>query len=367
MAENRTEIEKVYRNLSDPGGYGSISAVYQSLKAHGKPISKNQISTYLKGKDSYTLNAFSRRRFPRRKIMVSHPHEQYEGDLADFTRIKRKNGGHTFILIEVDVLSRHVRAIPLKNKSAKSMVFALEKLFSKQACSKYHTDMGQEFTAKPVREIYKKYKIKHFHTQGGTKAALGEIFIRTLRRLLSRYFVENNTTKYIDVLDSIIAAYNNRPHSAHKLTPNEALKPENRARVWKALYGKKCKHAKERFKLGDMVRIQLEKRKFQKESEQQFSNEIFEIYEIMRDKYAPISYKLIDGSQEVLDGLWYPSELIKITRKRTEYKFEKVIKTKRGKLRGSREFLVKFKGIPVNQSRWMNEKELKELKLQQNG
>ena len=45
--------------------------------------------------------------------------------------------------------------------------------------------------------------------------------IRTLKEQLYKYFTQNNTFRYIDVLKKIELAYNNTPHKGlHYETPN---------------------------------------------------------------------------------------------------------------------------------------------------
>ena len=43
------------------------------------------------------------RRFPRRKIVVAGPKQQFQADLIDFSRLQKYNGGYKFILVVIDV------------------------------------------------------------------------------------------------------------------------------------------------------------------------------------------------------------------------------------------------------------------------
>ena len=64
-----------------------------------------------------------------------------------------------------------------------------------------------------------------------------------------------------------------------------------------------------KFKIGDRVRISLEKNIFEKSYETNWTEEIFEIYDI---KYSNVPYYYLkDLNNEKLDGTFYEQELTK--------------------------------------------------------
>ena len=62
-----------------------------------------------------------RRRFPRRKIIVAGPKQQFQADLINFSRLHKYNDGFKFILVVIDVFSKYAYVECLKNKSFKSV------------------------------------------------------------------------------------------------------------------------------------------------------------------------------------------------------------------------------------------------------
>jgi len=54
------------------------------------------------------------------------------------------------------------------------------------------------------------------------KGSIVERFNRTLKSRIARYFTENGTTRWIDALPGITAAYNKSYHRSVKMSPNEA-------------------------------------------------------------------------------------------------------------------------------------------------
>ncbi len=56
--------------------------------------------------------------------------------------------------------------------------------------------------------------------------ALGviDVFAKNLKRILSKEFLDNKSTKWINLLPDIIEHYNNTPHSSlDDITPNQAI------------------------------------------------------------------------------------------------------------------------------------------------
>ena len=83
-----------------------------------------------------------------------------------------------------------------------------------------------------------------------------------------KYFSDNNNTrKYVDVLDLLVDQYNNAIHSSIKMTLKETSRMENENKVWRNLYpefGGKTLTAK--FSIGGHVRITKKKKTFDKAS-----------------------------------------------------------------------------------------------------
>ena len=61
-----------------------------------------------------------------------------------------------------------------------------------------------------------------YSTFNAGKAVVIEIFNRTLKNKMYKYFTVNDTYKYVDVLPDLINEYNNHIHSTLKMNPTEA-------------------------------------------------------------------------------------------------------------------------------------------------
>ena len=131
------------------------------------------------------------------------------------TKLKNDNEGMTFLLTVIDVFSKVAWCVPMKNKSAASLVAALQTTFVDNWPKTLQTDQGVEFLNKPVQALLQDYGIHHFSTHNAeTKACIVERFIRTLKTRMWRYFTKHQTWRYIDVLQDLVRSYNYTPTAA---------------------------------------------------------------------------------------------------------------------------------------------------------
>ena len=63
------------------------------------------------------------------------------------------------------------------------------------------------------------------------KPAIVERFNRTMKQIMWKYYIENQTDKWIDVLPDIVDLCNNRFHHALQMTPTQARLEDNRTTV----------------------------------------------------------------------------------------------------------------------------------------
>ena len=185
------------------------------------------------------------------------------------------------------------------------------------------------------------------------KASIVERFIRTFKGRLYRYFTQNSTSVYIDVLSSIINSYNETFHRTIKMTPKQARKKSNETLVYENLYRNThpLYNRVAKFKVNDPVRVSRYPNIFAKAYTQNFSAEYFFIDKV--EHTEPPVYKLRDFAGEKLLGTFYEQELTKISVDRNKtFKIEKVLEEKGNKV------LVKYLGWPMKFSEWIPKKRI---------
>ena len=140
---------------------------------------------------------------------------QFQADLVDVKSLKKYNSGYTFILTCFDVFSKFAWAIPLKDKTGRSLVEAFRNIFAQgRKPLRLQTDKGTEFRNNTFQSFLKSEKVDFFVTENNdVKASIVERFNSTLKERLWRYFTRKIILRYAEVLPSLIRSYNIRGNS----------------------------------------------------------------------------------------------------------------------------------------------------------
>ena len=137
-------------------------------------------------------------------------------------------------------------------------------------------------------------------------------------------------------MNKLVKEYNNSYHRTIRMKPIDASKKSNENIVRKN-YNFEITNKKQKFKIGDKVRVSLLKNTFEKGYTSNWSEEIFIIYDIKTSNVH--YYYLKDLNGEKLDGTFYQEELSKTNMKDDDlYIIEKIIK------KFGNKYLVKWKG-----------------------
>ena len=294
---------------------------------------------------SEELHKSKRKNYPRRKIIVNHIDEIFAADLVEMQKFAKLNKGYRYLLTSIDIFSKYSWVIPLKDKRGITIKNALQKIFKERKPKFLWTDRGTEFYSKQVQDLLNENNIKLYSTNNSEiKSAVIERFNRTFKNMMYKKFTENNNTIFYNILDELVNNYNNKYHSTIKMTPIEGSKKVNENKI-KNIYNFEKTKKPGKFKIGDRVRISLEKNIFEKSYETNWTEEIFEIYDI---KYSNVPYYYLkDLNNEKLQGTFYEQELQK-TKQDDLYTIEKILKTNNDKI------FVKWRGYDNSFNSWIN-------------
>ena len=288
--------------------------------------------------------------FQRRKIYASKLNEIWTSDLMDMSRYRRVNKNFTFILIVLDVFSRYAFARPLKNKTGKETAAGLKSIFQTTGIHPEFLwcDRGTEYYNSDVADLLKKYDITLYSTYNTIKASIAERFIRTLRRKIERNYVLSDSTVWYKCLPELLLEYNTTQHRTLKMSPLDATRPENQDIVYSSQFDNALGDTQPKFFIGQRVRTSLDKKVFEKESTQAWSEEIFEIARVVPGR--PVVYKLRALDGEILEGTFYNEQLRPTNQ--TIYRIEKVIRRQRRN--GRQEALVKWRDYDEKYNSWID-------------
>ena len=79
-------------------------------------------------------------------MIVGGIDQQWQMDLADMQSMQKCNDGYRYLLVCIDVFSKYIWVVPLKNKKGPSLVEAFKIILaSRRKPIKIITDQGTEF------------------------------------------------------------------------------------------------------------------------------------------------------------------------------------------------------------------------------
>ena len=333
-----------YYHLAAPGSYGGLS------KFKPKGYTKKEVKEWLQSQDPYTLHKPTRRKFPRRQVIVYGIDHQWQADLVDVAKLASYNKGFKYLLTCIDVLSRYAWVVPLKDKTGKSLKEAFQVIFETgRRPIRLQTDRGTEFTNRVFQKFLKENDVHHFSTYNAeTKASIVERFNRTLKTKMWKYFTHREVLTYDDVLPEMVESYNRTVHRSIGMPPSEVTWA-NQTTVSKRLYGRKGPTRSCRFLPGDRVRLSKTRRTFKKGYLPNWTEELFTVVKCIETR--PPVYVVKDDHGEIVEGTFYAEELQKVIKKDNIYKIETVLKKRK---KGRRvQYLVKWLGYPESFNSWI--------------
>uniref|UniRef100_A0A914IEW9 Integrase catalytic domain-containing protein n=1 Tax=Globodera rostochiensis TaxID=31243 RepID=A0A914IEW9_GLORO len=350
-------LDNLYNEPSSPAAFAGVTAPWKEARKKIKDLRRKDVQNYLEGHRTYTLMRPRRVRFPRAKTVAAGFMTDVQVDLADFQTLSRHNRGHRYLLVAIDVLSKRVFVVPLRNKKADEMVEAFKQLIGQMPMVPHRifSDKGTEFKNKLLKEFFEDQEIeKHEPVHSSVKASIAERAIRNVKQRLYRYFAQKENLNWVDVVQKIVDGINRSPSRVHGMRPID-INFQNSQQVWERMYGKQIESKRQRFHKDEFVRMSREKGQFEKGYLPNYGDEILEVDEVLK-KVRPVRYKLRDDKGEKFKGSFYEQELARVRKDaETSYRIEKVYR-KRRKPDGSTEMLVKFIGYPERE--WINESQL---------
>ena len=299
-----------------------------------------------------------RKNFQKRGVFVRHVDDVFGADLVDMRAISKQNKGFKYILMVMDVFSKYGWGIPLKFKTGDAVKAGLEKIFKEQIPKKIWADKGTEFYNEKVAGLLAKHDIVLYSTENEEKCSVIERWNRTVKTKLWKYFTANKTHKWEDVLDLLIQKYNTvDKHRSIGMTPIEARKPANYARVFRNLYEarmRKLGAQKPKFKVGEKVRLAVKKDHFEKSYIINWSDKIYTVKQVLTTR--PITYIVEDDREEQHKGTFYEQELQATAV--SVFRIQKILRYKRSD--GKRYALVRWMDYDSSYNSWVPVEDLQQ-------
>ena len=249
MSDWEKYLRDIYVDPAHPASFSNPQTLYKVAKKEGKyKISHSQIKKWIQKQESYSRNKRVKRNFQRGRVIVAGIDDQFDADLASLIYYADDNNGYKYLLVVIDIFSHYAWVQSLKDKTATQIVNAFDKILSEgRMPKKLCTDAAKDFTSTKFQTFVKGKNILHFVTHNEKQVNYVERFIKTLKSRISRYMIEKNTCRYIDVLQKNVTSYNHTWHSGIRSEPVNVNK-QNEKQLWWQMYWPKEPYVKKRKK-----------------------------------------------------------------------------------------------------------------------
>ncbi len=187
-------------------------------------------------------------------VIALAPFEKMQMDIFDFQKFKQSNkvGNITYpyMLVLIDIFSRFAYVEPLENKTANTVLNTFKKLVDKvekptevkkgkNKSDKIRiiiSDNEGSFQSNIFEKFLDERNIVLSMNALNDHRVLGIIdnFAGRIKTILTKNFLFNKSTRWLDIIDNIINIYNNTEHTAlNNLTPTQAKQPQHFEQVVK--------------------------------------------------------------------------------------------------------------------------------------
>ena len=275
-------IEQYY----EQSNYAGLDTLYKLIKKSNSHITKNMVKQFLDNQEQEQILKRTIKPKDQGHICALNQFENVQIDLYDLSKYSGSNSNYSYLFAMVDVFTRKLYAVPVKNKTIDSTTKALDKILTGNNFIPHTitSDNDSSFLGHEFQKYLDKHKILLFPNVKDDHFALGIIdnMAKRLKLTFGKIFLKTRSKNWIDYLNRVVKNYNDSPNrSLNGLSPNEVMsnsENEKMIREWNLKKLQKNKTVTD-LQIGDNVRIKI-KGKFTKSSEPQFSDEVYKVAKV---------------------------------------------------------------------------------------
>ena len=361
------KLSGIYYNFGSAGAFSGPQALLKGfrIKYPKERITSREVSDFLALQTAHSLHRKSFKNYKCNSLFFPRVNYQFVADLIDMVAYSKYNCGYKYILCVMDGLSRYLYTRKLKTKKSNVVLNAFREIFkeSEVVPNVLTTDKGNEFVAKQSLNYFKSKGIHYFTSYGRKKCSNIERLNRTIKNMIYRCFDKNLNREWVSILKDLTATYNLNYHRGIAMSPLEAQDPIN-AVLLSERHGERLRAVKleaPRLKMGDIVRINIDRGALSKKYEMSWSRALYRVaskpqYTIAGSRPS-YNVEYLNGMK--IAGSFLPEELLKVDKSvfLDNYKFPiyKVVKR-----RGSKS-LVRWLGYDKHDDTWEPTKNIKNI------
>ena len=177
---------------------------------------------------------------------MTTPNKILAMDLVNMEKFQVK--GYKYLLNAIDMSSRYIYSVALKNKTDVEVLNGFKKIYNKSKIRAVRSDNGSEFINDKFTDYLKKNGIKQILSEASKPQSNGMIerANATIKELIQKSLEMNEKFDWVKKLNKLIDNINNSQHSITRYTPNDIQKAykNNDKIVLDSAYDKELKKKK---------------------------------------------------------------------------------------------------------------------------
>ena len=322
----------------------SEEVLYQVAKKEIPNLRRKQVKLFLQKQYVESRHKRLKKTFKRRKVLVLRVDDLWCIDLVQIDNLANFNAGKNYILCVYDFFSGYLWARPLKTKRPEEVAENMRGIIESNGGKspyKAWTDNGLELVGGPMKALYDEFEIVRYSTNSPLKSTPVEAINSVLESQLFKMMTMLQTAHWVKLLPDAVATINSRPRKRlHNLSPEQAHDEENEEYLREKYledyrkYNQQFVGRKQKFRVGDQVRVVKPQTKFQRGYETRTELPLRTVTDVHRTK--PLTYS-ISGKRRK----FYSEEIVHAqdpsTEKEKRYYVEKTRNVHKKKLRSGQE------------------------------
>ena len=264
--------------------YDGIDILYKKAKAFDNSIKKEFVKDWLnkqQNKQLTTVKTSKKSFLP----IYSETSYSFQIDLTFFPRYKKQNQQFYVLFTAININTRFAYAYSSKDKDMNTILDMLKNMEKKTVINAITCDEGTEFNNREFIKFCDENEIQlYFIKNDSHKLGIINRFHRTIKDKLTKYFIANDTVKWIDVIEKIIYNYNLTINKGIGIEPYKVNNfIEHEIIVWKRKQTEIFNDKNEDFNIGDKVRIINKKVLFNDKMLPNYSSTVFTVKKVLNN------------------------------------------------------------------------------------
>jgi hypothetical protein len=302
MSDNKDSIiRSIYYDADD--GFDSIIGTYRKANKVLNTITVADVKAFIeKQKGSYKQTK------PYRgfnSYVAPKALHELQVDLAVFTDSSKDNDGYKYAFVAIDIFSKYIWAVPIKDKKPQESIRAFTEVLDKIGIpQQIMSDREGAWESTEFVKLLNKHNIKHIIST--SPPPFSERAVQEIKKMIHTRLegLELNKEKWVELLPSVLKKYNSRVHGTTGLSPNDARDDKNNIEVWLNIKQKaQYKRSYPPLSVGSSVRTYIKPHTFKKGYTSSWSKDVYKVTFIKDNQY------LVNDNKRKVYNRW---ELLKI-------------------------------------------------------